>query len=79
MSPYLFNGLVALDQAANAWFLRGKPDETISARAYREQRWRLVRFIDWVFRDKTHCRDSYISEVNRSQLPQSYRVGVPNA
>jgi hypothetical protein len=48
-------------------------DETISARAYREE-WKLREaFINWLFRNPNHCRDSYNSELLRSQLPKAYR------
>lgn len=60
-------------------------DETFSARCWREhlqdpksKKWaRYVRIIDkyalkW-FDDKDHCRASFESEVNRSQLPTFYR------
>jgi hypothetical protein len=64
--------LIALDQLANA-IIGGMADETISARAYRKGWKRLESFINWLFRDESHCRDSYNSEMLRSQLPKSYR------
>lgn len=76
---YLMNNLIAFDQMINALFF-GKPDETLSARAYRKElsshRWTIVRkFIDglfWVF-EKEHCKKSYESEMERRHLPVKYR------
>lgn len=64
--------LIALDQFANT-LIGGMADETISARAYRKGWKRREAFINWLFRDPNHCRDSYNSELLRSQLPKSYR------
>ena len=70
--------LIALDQVINA-LAGGWADETISARAYRSQHlsrgWHWVRVIvDAVFFwDEQHCRDSYLSECGRQQLPPEYR------
>lgn len=64
--------LIAIDQLANA-LIGGYADETISARAYRKG-WRYrQQIINWLFRDPAHCRDSYTSELQRSQLPREYR------
>lgn len=66
--------LIAIDQLANT-LLGGMADETISARAYRND-WTLVmRIIDWMFQDPNHCKDAYYSEVFRSQLPKDYERG----
>lgn len=86
LKRYLKQNLLALDQLANT-LLCGWADETISSRCYRravvepaEQnqsaklKWRvLMTLINALFFDKQHCRASYLSEVERSQLPQSLR------
>lgn len=63
---------IALDQLANT-LLGGYADETISARAYRKGWRRREAIINWLFRDPDHCRDSYNSELLRTQLPEGYR------
>ena len=74
--------LIALDQLLNTFYKDGKADETISARAWRcRDTWkRRVAFIDWVFYrllgEIDHCKQSYESEVNRTQLPLEYRTTV---
>jgi hypothetical protein len=45
MHKYLFNLLIALDNTLNA-LLGGNPCEVISARVYREKRYKLVAIID---------------------------------
>lgn len=73
------NFLIAIDQAVNCliklddgW---GKPDETISARAYRlrhEHPW-LMKTIDTLFFwDDNHCYESYLMEILRKHLPDGY-------
>lgn len=69
---YFRNLLIAIDQLFNA-ILGGSCDETLSARAYREQL--LVRhLINGLFFDRNHCFDSYHAERLRSQLPEEYRT-----
>jgi len=64
--------LIAIDQLANA-LAGGYADETISARAYRKG-WNLrQKLINALFIDGNHCRDSYYSELLRTQFPASYR------
>lgn len=72
--------LVALDQLANA-MLGGFADETLSARAYRndspmgKRRWRIARrVIDAVFFwEPGHCFRAFMAELDRRQYPPSYR------
>ena len=72
MSSYPIRVLIALDQLANA--LRGgEPDETISAWLYRIKSVRRQAFVNWLFRNPNHCKNSYESELRRSQLPEAYR------
>lgn len=77
MWKYLKQVLIALDQLLNTLF-KGYADETLSSRAYRlrVERGRVwpERIIDTVlFFDDNHCEESYISEVQRRQLPPSFR------
>lgn len=63
---------IAIDQLVNA-LLGGYADETLSARAHRTQS-PLERYIDAIFFwDENHCRASYLSELERRQLPPQYR------
>ena len=66
--------LIAIDQLANA-ATGGWADETLSSRAWREKRTRLVAFIDRLFFwEKNHCEASYISERERLHLPPEFRA-----
>ena len=66
--------LIAIDQLANA-VIGGWADETLSSRAWREDRRRLVVFIDFLFFwEENHCEASYISERERMQLPPEFRT-----
>ena len=74
------NFLIGLDQAFNCliklddgW---GKPDESISARAWRLRRKHptLRAVIDGLFFwQPNHCESSFWSEVGRLQLPTDYQ------
>lgn len=77
MWEYIKNILIALDQLLNALF-RGEPDETLSSRAYRlEQergrKWPRILIDTLLFFDRDHCHQSYLSEIERKQLPPSMR------
>ena len=81
MWNYIKNILVAFDQLLNAIF-RGEPDETLSSRAYRLEKergrkWPRFLIDTLLFWDKDHCYQSYLSEIERKQLPPSMR-NVPN-
>lgn len=66
--------LIAIDQLANA-IIGGWADETLSSRAWREDRRRLVAVIDFMFFwENNHCKASYISERQRLQLPPEFRT-----
>lgn len=75
---WLRNVLIAADQLANA-ILGGHPDETLSARAWRQRhkrRWAIARLVlDALFRplEREHCRLSFESEQLRRHLPAVYR------
>lgn len=77
---YILNVLIAVDQLGNA-ALGGTPDETLSARAWRtEQDGKLfgkffrpiIDTLALIFLDFNHCENSYLSEINRKQLPGHY-------
>lgn len=69
--------LIALDQLVNTLF-NGYADETISARAYRQQlkkpHWKIARkIIDCIFFfQKDHCYKAFLSEKSRKHLPSNY-------
>ena len=74
---YVTNNLVAYDQLWNAR-LGGWPDETLSARCFRNDgtkwRWTVARrVIDFVarrvFGQENHCYEAYLSEQLRRQSP----------
>lgn len=72
MHKYLFNLLIALDNTLNA-LLNGNPCEVISARVYREKRYKLVAIIDWLFWwESEHCKQSYHWLKSRKNLPFEY-------
>ena len=64
--------LIGIDQLANVILFNGWPDETLSARAWREQ-WQLRFLIDGIFFwQRAHCEQSYIWEQARKDLPKDY-------
>lgn len=75
----LLNLLIAVDQLAYVLITlgAGMPDETMSAAAWRTERdgkllGRLFRpLIDALFWpiEREHCRNAYLAEVRRAQLP----------
>lgn len=85
MKRYALQLLIAIDQLVNAIFA-GHADETLSARAYREETYgriwaRILRpVIDVMFfvltlgRDREHCQDAFISERMRRHLPEVYAM-----
>ena len=75
--PDCFQILIAIDQLINTLF-GGMADETLSSRAYRLElergrSWarKLIDALFWF--DKSHCKESYESEILRRQLPPSMR------
>lgn len=64
--------LISIDQLANVVVFDGSPDETLSARAWREQ-WKIRPWIDRLFFfEADHCQASYEWERDRRDLPSSY-------
>ena len=79
---WLYYVAIAFDQLVNA-ICCGYPDETLSARSWREQRRYAIYWIDRLFRwDKdengnfNHCESSYWHEMERKDLPAEYREGM---
>lgn len=84
MRQRILNIMIAIDQFL--WVVltlgKGYPDETISAGVWRmEQQGKLAGrilrpIIDAIFwpLERDHCRLSYESELQKLQLPESYRV-----
>lgn len=72
---------IATDQWLHSILVGGDPDETFSARCYR---WHLEGDRSWpmhlvdllFFWQDAHCKESFINEVLRKQLPSIYRTGV---
>ena len=76
---YIKNNLISFDQSCNT-ILNGYPDETLSARAWRTEQENNTfgKFfrptIDTLFFfQKDHCYNSYLSEIERKQLPKEYK------
>lgn len=77
MWQYIKHILIALDQLLNAIFC-GEVDETLSSRAYRldkerGRKWPRILIDTLLFFDRDHCHQSYLSEIERKQLPPSMR------
>lgn len=74
---WFFHVGIAIDQLANA-ILGGYPDETLSARCYRENRWQrhvIDMLFFWQRSDvKWHCEQCYWYERERMDLPVEYRT-----
>ncbi|MDH3003523.1 DNA helicase UvrD [Pasteurella multocida] len=80
-SKYFLNIAIALDQLCNALF-SGSPDETLSSRAYRgamlaknpKKKWKFFHAAinKLFFWQKDHCKQAYLSEVERRQLPREF-------
>ena len=70
-----FRILLALDQLlGNILFSGIGPDESISAYCHRRGYTRRVKLIDWLMREKDHCKKAYESEKNGSHLAPEYRA-----
>ena len=75
---YVKNVLIWLDQGANTIVFGGSPDETVSARCYRQRSipkwaWRM-KFLDRVFFWQTnHCEESFKWEYGRKDMPLVYQ------
>ena len=71
---------IAIDQLLNA-VLGGWADETLSARMWRhrgltwwrEARWLVDKLFFW---QPNHCYQSFVSELQRKQLPEDYQEGM---
>lgn len=77
MRRYLKQVPIAFDQLINA-LLGGWADESLSAHAWRQhlegkRNWPYLLIDAILFFDGNHCRTSYESELERTQLPPSMR------
>jgi hypothetical protein len=78
LQTYIIQVLIALDQLANT-VVFGYPDETLSARCYREKRWfrHVINALFFWQKDtdgnRNHCEQCYWYEQNRMDLPAEYR------
>lgn len=79
---YLRHNLIALDQLGNA-LLGGFPDETISARLWRNKhKHHFIRtlslivdlFFELLTGEKDHCKNAYEWELKKGDLPNLYRI-----
>lgn len=81
MKNRILNILIAIDQLLYVMITlgHGSPDETMSAAVWRlEQDNKLqgkifrpiLDFIFWF--DEEHCKNSFLSEINRKHLPDEY-------
>lgn len=80
-NKYWLNVAIAIDQAFNAltW---GGPDETLLSRAYRgavlakspKKKWKFFHSAinKLFFWQNDHCKQAYISELERRQLPREF-------
>lgn len=67
----IWQKLISLTQMINVWVFHGKADETTSSRCYRQRNdpytgwfWsRLVKLVNWAFRDPDHCKRAYEAEL----------------
>lgn len=75
---------IAVDQVLNT-LIGGMADETLSARAHR-MRVKGHRWWGWTaaaidllfFWQEAHCRQAWLSEMQRRQLPEAYKVSPDN-
>jgi hypothetical protein len=78
MKRYFINVLIGLDQLANALY-GGYPDETLSARSFREKRWSecIINLLFFWQTDgkgnRNHCEQCYEHEKARMDLAPEYR------
>lgn len=61
MRRYAFNIALHLDEAGGAMLFNSE-DKTISAMVMEKEMMWAVEFINWIFRDDTHCQDAWVKE-----------------
>jgi len=67
--------LLILDNLlGNLLFGSISPDESISAYCWRRGYTKRIALIDWLMREKDHCKKAYESEKNGSHLAPEYRA-----
>lgn len=74
-SVRFFNALTLLSQTANGLILAGNPDESISARCYRQGEldghagwYRAMKVVDFIFSpfQKKHCYKAWLTDYNHA-------------
>lgn len=83
IGKFVKNLLLSIDQTGNV-FLLGSPDETISARSYREgvlQKHRGWAAMNWFVNklfwfEPEHTRMAYEAERYRCHMPKDYHLGA---
>lgn len=74
-SVRFFNALTLLSQSANGLLLGGNPDESISARCFRQGEldgdagwYRAMKVVDFLFRpfQKQHCHKAWLTDYNHA-------------
>lgn len=81
MKPRYFHQMaIAIDQLLNTILFHGWADETMSSSCYRHSGSKVLAkitmfILDLVFRPlgTHHCKNSYLNEKNRTQLPPEMR------
>lgn len=78
LKGYFWGLLIALDQLLNA-FLAGYPDETFSARCFRQKGQKLWGLMAWIidglfFFEPGHCQKSFEAERARQHSPAEWRA-----
>ena len=61
VTTYIYNVGVSVDYLL-ATLIFATKGHTISAIVYKRNYKKSVKFVDWLFRDKTHCKSSYEKE-----------------
>jgi len=69
MKSRLFRLADASSQFFNVLFYNGEPNHSVSGDAYRYNRIRTQKFIDWfflkLFKEEQHCKASHLNDVAR--------------
>ena len=70
MKTYLLHIGTIISQSLNVILFNGYPDESISARCYREKRKQKI-IIDFliklIFKQENHCYKAYLTDVNHAK------------
>lgn len=58
---YVYHVGISIDYLF-ATMIFGTKGHTVSAIVYKREYWEMVRFVNWLFRDRLHCKDAYEKE-----------------